>query len=133
MWRSREEITKLEADTKKAVKNIALSLILGSLALNLIAWLFASAMKYEGRSILEMFNLKPLPVIAIGMGLAVVYTMWMVKDYRKAMDLFKRSPDEGSPDEEVCAEEKKKARKRIGWCGILSVLGWILGCIAGWN
>lgn len=123
-WRSREETNQLKKDTDKAVRNIALFLIFGSLACNLIVWLAVSMVKFGGKSFQELINLKPLPSMAIGMGIAVLYTMWVVSSYRKQMALFK-----GDPNEEVCKEEKKKATAKIGICGVLSWQGWFISAL----
>lgn len=120
-WRTPEETNKLKADTDKTVKNIALFLIFGSLAFNLLFWLAMSMIKFSGKSFRELINIKPLPSIVIGMGIAIIYTMWVVKSYQKAMGLFK-----GDPNDEVCAEEKKKAVGKIGLCGPLCLFGWLI-------
>lgn len=146
-WRSPQEQNKLKADTDRAVRNIALFLIFGSLILNLIPWLTMSTIKFkmsflegfidfksyptvalaqvtkelDGKSFQELLNLKPLPSIVIGMGIALLYTMWVVKSYQKEMALFK-----GDPNEKVCAEKKKRAIQKIGLCGTLCLFGWLI-------
>lgn len=49
-WRTPQEQNKLKAETDRVVRNIALFLIFGSLACNLMVWLAVSIVKFDGKS-----------------------------------------------------------------------------------
>lgn len=121
VWRAREENNQLKKDADKAAKNIAIFLIFGSLTINLLFWLGISVVKFSGKSFQELVKINPLPSIVIGMGIATLYTWLVVQSYKKAMALFK-----GTHNEEVCAEEKKKAKQKISFCFPLCLLGWLI-------
>jgi len=118
MWRSQEENKKLEADTNKMTRNIALFVIVGSAVMNMVICLVFSIVKGAGnRSIQDSIGIKTILLLAgISIGGSVLYAMWIANDYRKAMKLFK-----GSPNEPIGTEEEFKANKRISALSLLVI------------
>lgn len=120
-WRSPQEQNKLKAETDKAILNIVWFGIFGSVILNAIIWFVLSNVKVAGYSWKELLKINFVPV-AFSIGCAVIYTMLIVKDYRKSMRLFK-----GDPNEEVCEEAKKKAVVKIArWSLAINASPWII-------
>lgn len=101
-----------EVVTAEAVKKIFLVSIIGSIVLNLLCWLVLSMIPY--------LEIKPLPAVTIGVGGNIIYTLWLVKDFKSAMRFFKS-----------CPEERIREEARLRTFGLKFQLGRNL-CLVGW-